>query len=53
MWRLLHIWGPYGPQLDKTQRMHEVSILTYSIYRDFAGDINKGIKRETTIFALY
>jgi len=52
MWRLLYTWGSYGPQHDKTERMHEVSIWIYSIYRGFAGDINQGTKRETTVFAL-
>ncbi len=52
MWRLLYTWGPYGPQLDKTERMHEVYIWIYSIYRGFEGDINTGTKRETTVFEL-
>ncbi len=52
MWRLLYTWGPYGPQLDKTERMHELSICIYYIYRGFEGDINKGTKRETTVFEI-
>jgi hypothetical protein len=52
MWRLLYTWGPYGPQLDKTERIHEVSIWIHCIYRDFAEEINKGTKRETTVFEL-
>jgi hypothetical protein len=52
MWCLLYTRGSYGPQLDQTERMYEVSIWIYSIYRGFAGDINQGTKRETTVFEL-
>jgi hypothetical protein len=51
-WTLIVDLGPYGPQLDKTERMHEVRIWIYAIYGGFEGGINKETKRETTVFEL-